>query len=199
MKSRAQLKAIFVRHSESTGNASDVVKGTRDYPLDAKGKRESKAIGPRIARFKPTVVITSPLSRAKEPAKQIAKAAGVKLKVDKGLLPQDFGSLEGTPRKTGEPRIRRLAMRTPDKKMPGGESTTAWDGKANKAIGRIKRIVSSGGRPAVLTHSRNLRELSHHLFGGKFKDPTRGGPEPSGFVTWSGKKKLVIHKGAANK
>lgn len=191
-----KVKAIFVRHSESTGNKSNVVKGTTDYPLDETGQKESRALAPRIARFKPTVVITSPLSRAKTPAQRIAKAAGVRLKVDKGLLPQNFGSFEGKPRESTEPKIRRLAMQTPEKKMPGGESTVAWDQKQKKAIDRVRSLVRHGETPAVVTHSRNLRELRHSLFGEKFADPTRGGPGPSGFVTWQGKKKLVIHKGA---
>ncbi len=192
-----KIKAIFIRHSESTGNAANVVKGTKDYPLDQKGKRESAALAKTISSYKPSVVVTSPLKRAQEPAARIANRAGVKLVADRGLLPQDFGHLTGTPRKTGEPQIRRFALRTPGKRIPGGESFREWDGKNNKAMSRVKKLIAQGERPAVVTHSRNLRELKHALFGAKVADPTKGGPEPSGFVTLEGKKKLVIHKGVS--
>jgi broad specificity phosphatase PhoE len=188
------VKAIFVRHSESTGNAQDIVKGTRDYPTDRRGKIESKALATRVARFKPTVVVSSPLSRATEPARAIAKKAGVKLIIDKGLLPQDFGDLTGTPRATGEPKIRRAALEHPSEPLPGGESFREWDGKNTAAMQRVARRIKAGERPAVVTHSRNLRELGHALLGDRVADPTRGGPSPAGFVTLEGKRKLRMHR-----
>lgn len=192
-----KVKAIFIRHPESTGNREKLVKGTKDYPLDAKGKKESKYLATRIARYKPTVVISSPLSRAKEPAKAIAKVAGVSAKVDRELLPQNFGDITGEKRSTGEPKIRKFAMEHPARKIPGGESFNGWDAKNTSAMRRIKVLIAKGERPAVVTHSRNLRELKHAMFGAKKADPTRGGPEPSGFMTLTGKRKLVIHKGAS--
>jgi broad specificity phosphatase PhoE len=189
-----RIKAVFVRHSESTGNEQDVVKGTKDYPLDSKGKRESVEIAKQVARYKPSVVLTSPLKRATEPARKLAARAGVKVVVDRGLLPTDFGDLTGESRKTGEPKIRRMALESPDKKFPGGESTNAWAKKNDAAMGRVKDIIAKGGRPAVITHSRNLTRLPKNFQGAKgFQDPTKPPVKPGGIVTLDGKKKLVIH------
>lgn len=187
------MNAIFIRHSESIGNADDVVKGTGDYPLNADGKRESQMLAARIARLKPTVVISSPLSRAAEPAAMIAKKAGVALHIDKDLLPQNFGDLEGTPRTQGEPIIRDAAKNTPDDPMPNGESFNGWMSSNDTAMRRVKMLVAQGERPAVVTHSRNLRELPHSLFGDAPSDPTRGGPEPSGYQIWTKGKKLETY------
>lgn len=185
--------AIFVRHSESTGNAENVVKGVKNYALNEKGKRETKLIGAKIAKYKPTVVVTSPLRRASAAGISIGKHSGAEVKVDKGLLPQNFGTLTGTPRKTGEPIISKMALQTPNKKMPGGESFNHWLGKNDAAMRRVKVMINKGERPAVVTHSRNLRELKHSLHGAKPADPTRGGPEPSGYVTLSRSQKLKMH------
>lgn len=190
---RCAVKAIFIRHSESTGNEENVVKGIKEYPLNEKGKADSVAMAARIARFKPTVVVSSPLSRAKVPAEALAKKAGVSLKIDKGLLPQNFGTLEGKQQRTAEPQISKLAMNSPDEKVGGGESFNTALGKNDAALRRVKMMISNGERPAVVTHSRVLRNLDHSLFGGKAKDPTKGGPEPSGFVTWTSGKKLQTH------
>lgn len=191
-------KAIFVRHSESTGNKQDIVKGTKDFPLNVQGKRESAAIATRIARYKPTEVISSPLKRALDPAKRIAQKAGVKLTIDHGLLPPDFGSITGEPRSTGEPKVKRYALKTPEKKFPGSkQSFSDWDKTNTGALANVRSHVQAGQRPVVVTHSRNLRELKHGLFGKPVADPTKGGPEPSGFVTWHGKDKLNKHKGVA--
>lgn len=190
-------RAIFIRHPESTGNAAKLTKGTMEFPLDAKGKEESTHLAVRIARYKPTVVVSSPLSRARGTAEAIAKRAGARMQIDRGLLPQDFGTVEGTPRRTGEPKVRAAAMKTPNKPMPGGESFNHWLGKADSAMRRVKMLVAKGHRVAVVTHSRNLREAPHSLFGSKPVDPTRGGPEPSGFLTWNKGKNLKMHAPAA--
>src|SRR5258708_36738475 len=113
-----------------------MVKGVTNYPVDAKGHRESKALGIRIARYKPTIVVSSPLARATEPARAIARKAGVKMKIDKGLLPQDFGIIEGEKRATGEKKISDYAMHHFNKKIPGGGSTAAWDKKNKTAESR---------------------------------------------------------------
>lgn len=191
------MKAIFIRHPESTGNAEKLTKGTKEYPLNAQGKAEARDLAARIARFKPTVVLSSPLNRAYDVAQAIAKRAGVSVRVDRGLLPQDFGTVEGTPRRTGEPKVRAAAMSTPDKPMSGGESFNGWLGKADSAMRRVKMLVAQGERPAVVTHSRNLRELHHSLFGSAPKDPTKGGPEPSGYTVWTKGKNLKQHAPAA--
>ncbi len=188
--------AIFIRHSESTGNAEKIIKGTKNYPLDSRGKEESMALAAQIARYRPTVVLSSPLDRAKHPAQLIAKKAGVKLKIDKGLLPPDLGNLTGTPQKTGEPAIRK-AFKSPDKPIgKTGDTPAAWDAKNTSTIRKINVMITRGERPAVVTHSRNLRELPHTIQGKPLQDPTKGGPEPSGFVLLKGKN-LVTHKGAA--
>lgn len=183
-------QAIFARHSESTGNAEKVTKGTRDYPLNAQGRNESKHLAARVARYTPTVVVSSPLQRARIPAQMIAKRAGVKLVIDNGLKPQNYGKLEGKPLSESEPVLRDYAMNKPNAKLPGGEATSTWDRKNTAALRRIKARVANGERPAVVTHSRNLRELGHALQGKPFADPTKGGPKPAGIVLLN-KGKLV--------
>lgn len=189
------VKALFIRHSESTGNAQHLVKGAKEYPLDAKGKEESQKLATRIARYKPTIVVTSPLGRAKVPAQDIARRAKVSLHVDKQLLPQRFGTLTGTPAKQGEPIISKMSKEEPDRNVGGskGQSFNSALKQNDSAMRRIKMRIANGERPAVVTHSRVLRNLPHSLFGSKPKDPTKGGPEPSGLIILDSRNKLQTH------
>lgn len=190
--------AIFIRHAEVAGNrpGQKIIKGTEDFPLDAKGKAESKTLATRIARFRPTVVLTSPLQRAEHPAKQIAKKAGVEVKTMPELAPWDFGTMTGEKAKTGEPKLAALAKDNPDKPAGGAQSFNDFLKKSDAGYRKIKLMMANGERPAVVTHSRNLREIGHGLFGGPVKDPTKGGPEPSGFLTLSRSMKLKLHSPA---
>lgn len=195
------VKAIFIRHAEVPGNrpGQKIAKGIKDYPLDAKGRAESNALATRIARYRPTTVISSPLKRAIHPARAIAKKAGVPLEIDHDLKPWDFGKWAGKPARDVEPKLKRLAQDSPDKPTPKGQSFNSFLSQSDKAYRKIRLRIQQGERPAVVTHSRNLREIQHGMFGGKADDPTSGGPEPSGFMTLSRKNKLNLHAAAAAK
>ena len=149
-------------------------------------------LAPRIARLKPSVVLSSPLKRAMYPAKEIARAAGVPLKADKHFLPVDLGEMVGAPTKTGEPELARKFREEPDKPIAKGAETPRhfFNAKVKPGFAEVKRIIRRGGRPAIVTHGRNIRQVPHGMFGKKPGDPTKGGPEPGGFETLSGKDEI---------
>lgn len=181
------IRAIFARHGEAEGQGK-VAKGRRDYPLDAHGKQEAKKLGEDVAKLKPDVVVTSPLQRAKIPAQKIADRAGVPLKVNKGLLPWDFGDWTGKPESEVHPKLRDLWRNHPDKPIPGGESFSQSVQSAKKGI---LQALGAGKRPAIVTHSRNLRQLPHILSGKPTADPTKGGPEPGQYEILTKEGKLI--------
>lgn len=179
--SAASPQAIFVRHVASVGNRQKLMKGTRDYKVDAEGKKESKRLAKVIVRHKPTVVITSPLERAKCLAKDIAKEAGIPLKVDEKWLPIDLGKWTGESSETGEAKLAKLPM---NEAPPGGETKNHFlRTKVRPAFRDVKRRIKRGERPVVVTHSRNTRSIRHGLFGEKPSDVTKGGPEAGEYVT----------------
>jgi broad specificity phosphatase PhoE len=192
-------QAIFIRHAESSGNARHVMKGQEDYPLDQKGIAESEALAVRVKRFKPTVVVSSPLQRASIPAEKIARAAGVRMALDPDLLPIHLGSLTGTPQETGEPKLQWAFDSRRDQKIGGiGETPNEWDARNQRSVRRIQMLVKQGERPAVVTHSRELRALPNALEGKPAENVVRGSVKPSGFVTlWPGNK-LKTHKAEAS-
>ncbi|HEY6339324.1 MAG TPA: histidine phosphatase family protein [Candidatus Sulfotelmatobacter sp.] len=192
--------AILIRHAETPENRPDqkLMKGTRDYPLDAKGKRESVALAAKIARFKPTVVLSSPMQRAMHPAAAIARKAGVALHVLPELAPQNFGKWTGKPAEKYEPKLKKLFLERPDEAPPGGESGRHFlETKVGPGYRKIKALIAMGERPAVVTHSRNLREMDYGLHDGPPADPTSGGPKPSGYALVDRNLKVKIHSAPA--
>ncbi len=176
-------KAIFVRHAASTGNRAWVMKGVADYPLDAAGRREAKRVAKTIVRHKPTVVVTSPLQRAKVLAEEVAKQGKIPLHVDKTFLPQDLGKWQGKPMESHEPKLSELARRHPDEPVPGGESFNHFlKKKVKPGFKKVQKMVRRGERHVIVTHSRNLREMGYGLGKGAPSDPTRGGPKTGRFV-----------------
>lgn len=188
---RKSIAAIFARHVESEGQHK-VSKGTADFPVDAKGAKEADSISSRIARLKPTAVISSPLERAIVPAQLTAKKSGVPLKIEPKLKPWEFGEWTGKPLEQVEPKLRAIWKHNPDAAPPGGTSLNQFARQSRQGI--LAALAQGGERPAIFTHSRNLRELPNALYGTKLADPTRGGPDPGEFDVLTTKGRLIRGK-----
>lgn len=188
---RKSIAAIFARHVESEGQHK-VSKGTADFPVDAKGAKEAESVSDRIARLRPTSVWTSPLQRAALPAQLTAQKSGVPLQVESKLLPWPFGEWTGRPLDEVEPKLRAIWKNNPDAAPPGGTSLNQFARQSRQGI--LAALAQGGERPAIFTHSRNLRELPNAIYGTKLADPTRGGPDPGEFDVLTTKGKLIRGK-----
>jgi len=196
----SKVKAVFVRHPDTTVQGK-ISKGQTDYPLDEEGEKQSGQIAETAAKLKPKVVFSSPLQRAKIPAKKLAEKTGADLRVTPKLLPWDFGNLSGQPESKAEPVLRDLWRNHPDK--PAGDTGESF----NAALGRERDFVThqllpsmnEGLRPAVVFHSRQSRQLPHLMQGKPTADPTTGGLPPAGIeaLDTSGKFKKIRRLGPA--
>ncbi len=90
----------FIRHGESEANVARVFAGLAETPLTAKGKQQAKLAGQQAAELGIDHIIASPISRAYETAKIIAKEIGYpedKIETNSLLVERDYGSLQGKP------------------------------------------------------------------------------------------------------
>ena len=76
------MRVILVRHAEAAPGQPDAQR-----PLTAAGREAAQELAARLAAEAPSVVLTSPLLRARETATPIAEAAGVTVQVDHRLAP----------------------------------------------------------------------------------------------------------------
>lgn len=91
-------KIFLVRHGQDTDNAADTLNGRRDTLLTALGRRQARLVANKLIGHGLQVIYTSPLKRAAETAKIIAKELSInKIVIEKYLTERDFGVLTGKP------------------------------------------------------------------------------------------------------
>lgn len=76
------MRLILVRHAHSDPGHPDELR-----PLSAGGHEQARALAERLTAADPSLVLASPLLRARETAAAIARASGVELRVEERLAP----------------------------------------------------------------------------------------------------------------
>lgn len=140
-------KLYFIRHGLSEMNKSGHFAGRSDTPLAEEGRYQAKQAGQKAKDLKIDLIVSSPLSRAKETAEIIAGEIGYpadKIELSKLLLERDWGDLEGKPHVT----IDDLD------EVPNAESWTDLLNRAEKAL----RFLES-------KEAENILVVSHGTFG----------------------------------
>ena len=88
----------LVRHGQTPLNASDVLRGLADPPLDETGRRQARYLGTALGTRGLSAVIASPLLRARQTAQPVAERAGLAVSIDQCLLDRDYGPWTGVSR-----------------------------------------------------------------------------------------------------
>jgi broad specificity phosphatase PhoE len=86
----------FVRHGESCHNAAGLFCGSIDSPLTEKGYQQADRVSRFFVDKACDWIATSPLSRAHDTARLIAKHQGLQLIIDERLSEHAKGSMENT-------------------------------------------------------------------------------------------------------
>lgn len=86
----------FVRHGTTTTTGKVLPGRAKGLHLSEDGRKQAEAVALRLAGVpKVDAIYASPLERTRETAAPIAKARGVRAKVERGLLECDFGDWTG--------------------------------------------------------------------------------------------------------
>ena len=90
---------FVVRHGETRANENDIDAGSLDFPLTKRGKKEAAFIARSLAPFDIDVVYSSPVHRAVQTARILAKPHGLKPKLlndlDEAKLKPNFVGKSG--------------------------------------------------------------------------------------------------------
>jgi broad specificity phosphatase PhoE len=159
----------LVRHGESEGNLAGTLQGSRlDLRLSGRGRRQAEALAIRLADEPVDLVVSSPMSRAKETAEILAAPHGIGVVADPDLVEFDWGTLTGLPfddlmeKRVAELRERWHAGET-DLAAPGGESPRRAAERVTRALHRIAARAPSS--PVLVAHGRINRVLMTVLLG----------------------------------
>ena len=89
-------RIYLVRHGRTGLNASGVLRGHLDPPLDAVGNIQAMKLAVVLGGLDLDVVVSSPLRRAVSTALPIADRAGLVVGTDNRLIDRDYGPWAGT-------------------------------------------------------------------------------------------------------
>ncbi|MBI3231868.1 MAG: histidine phosphatase family protein [Candidatus Doudnabacteria bacterium] len=91
-------KIYIVRHGETHGNASGIVTGHFDSPLNVEGESQASILAEELRTIKFDMVFSSDLMRARRTAEIIALDRKLALNTTQLLRERNFGDWEGRPK-----------------------------------------------------------------------------------------------------
>ena len=132
---------ILARHGRTSANATGVLAGrSKGVHLDDRGLEQARAAAERLAGLPLAAIVSSPLERCRETAREIARRQepAARVATDRGLLECDYGSWTGRELKTlaKEPMWKTVQAHPSAAVFPEGESMTAM---SSRAVGAVRR------------------------------------------------------------
>jgi probable phosphomutase (TIGR03848 family) len=146
---------ILARHGRTTANAAGVLAGrSKGVRLDELGVEQARAAAGRLRGLPLAVVVTSPLERCRETARELARSqeSGTRPVSERGLLECDYGSWTGRELKTlaKEPMWRTVQSHPSAAVFPDGESMAEMSSRAVATIRRWDaKVEAEHGADAV--------------------------------------------------
>jgi broad specificity phosphatase PhoE len=147
------LQLWLMRHGETEWSLSGAHTSRTDIPLTARGKERAEKIRDYLAHRRFSLVLTSPLARARETCR-IAGYGDV-AQVDDNLREWDYGIYEG--RTTAEIRKEQPDWSIWDAPPPEGEPVEHVAARTQLIIDRASK---AGGEVALFAHAHVLRILT---------------------------------------
>jgi len=158
---------LLVRHGLTPTTGKVLPGRAAGLHLAEAGQAQASAASERIAALSHVdAVYASPLERARETAAPIAKAKGLRVRIDKGLLECDFGEWTGEELK----KLMKLpewgtVIRAPSTfRFPGGESFNEMQVRIVSAIDRL-RAAHKGGVVVCVSHADPIKAAVAHAMG----------------------------------
>ena len=133
------MRVHLIRHGE-TVTSGKTYAGRRDVALSERGREQAKEIARDLSGCPIGLILTSPLSRAKETARPLANALSLDPVEEPALMEIDFGRYEGRPKRDLGLKLRETHAFA---SLPGGESLfDVWE-----RAGHVLWLLESAGLP----------------------------------------------------
>jgi len=167
------MKIYYTRHGETIWNAENKVCGITDISLTEKGLQQARLLSEKVDVVGDIdIIISSPLSRARETAGIIANKIGKDVIIDARFSEWDYGKYEGIDRyasyEEGKPMFQEAKLEFSARIGETGESLFQVAHRVYSALDDIMEnynnanvlIVSHGGVCRIIeTYHRNMTRL----------------------------------------
>ena len=152
MAAASTQKVYLVRHGETEWSLSGQHTGVTDIPLTENGRAVARRLRPILAEESFSLVLTSPLSRARETCELAGLGAGPVVEPD--LKEWNYGEYEGlTPKQIHDKKPGWMIFRDG---CPGGETPAQIGARVDRVIERVR---DAPGNVALFAHGHVFRVL----------------------------------------
>ena len=151
--STEEPKVYLLRHGETEWSLNGRHTGVTDIPLTENGRIAARLLKPILAKVTFTLVLTSPLQRARE----TCELAGLSqfANVEPDLIEWNYGEYEGLT--TEQIRSTRPGWSVFRDGCPGGESPEQVGARADRVITKVR---TAAGNVALFGHGHFTRVLA---------------------------------------
>jgi broad specificity phosphatase PhoE len=169
-------RVFVIRHGRTALNVDGALRGRVDVPLDEVGLAEAARLGELFEPVPLTVVVCSPLRRARETAAPIAHSTGASVRIEAAFTDRDVGGWSGMPAAQVVERFGGLDH------APGVEPRTDFDRRV--LAGWASLTAELAGRTfAIVTHDAVIASLLERLLG-QMGRPEKAARQPTGGWNW---------------
>ena len=151
--STEEQKVYLLRHGETEWSLNGQHTGVTDIPLTENGRMAARLLKPILAKLTFTLVLTSPLQRARETCE--LAGLGQFANVEPDLIEWNYGEYEGL--KTEQIRLTRPGWSVFRDGCPGGESPEQVGARADRVITKVR---TAAGNVALFGHGHFTRVLA---------------------------------------
>jgi broad specificity phosphatase PhoE len=155
------VNIILVRHGETDWNTEQVFRGRIDVPLNQVGLSQAEAVGHFLKGRDLDALFSSPLKRAFETARMLAKGRNLEIVAEEGLIDINFGLWQGMSHQKVREDFKDLYSRwisEPHKVIfPEGESLREVSARSQKVLDTI--VKNNPGRTVVLVSHRVINKV----------------------------------------
>jgi broad specificity phosphatase PhoE/ribonuclease HI len=136
----APTTTLLLRHGQTPLSNEKRFAGVGDFPLTETGVLQAKAAARALGDRGIDVIVSSPLSRCRDTAAEVAAAIGAEIRIEDGFRETDFGEWEG--HTFAEARDRWPAemdawLADPSVAPPGGESFADTARRVGTALDKL--------------------------------------------------------------
>ena len=151
-------QVYLIRHGETEWSLSGQHTGITDIPLTENGRNVAKQLEPILAKENFTMILTSPLERARKTCE--LAGLGAHAEIDRDLMEWNYGEYEGlTPKQIDAQAPGWMLFRDG---CPGGETTEQAGARVDRVIARARAVE---GHVALFAHGHIFRVFAARWLG----------------------------------
>lgn len=161
---------LLVRHGDTEYNAKSIFRGTLDVPLSAIGLEEARLTGQELSTTKLAGIVSSPLARALETAREIAVCQSERMEpvIDVAFTDLNFGEWQGRSRDevaAAYPELFNQWMHEPHRvQLPNGETLSDASRRVKQGLKHLLQEYH-GKTFCVISHRVIIKLLILRMLG----------------------------------